>query len=255
MSPSPFRRPNSVSQPTLRLAMFHHAGGSATMYLPMSEELPADWDLLLFDMPGRGTNQRRSEPASMNHLLAEVAADIDPWLDAPIALVGHSLGAVIASEMGRYLCARGTPPVWVGVSGRVAPDYGPRPTGHLHRLDDETLLDELSGMGAMDRERLTAIPNLRDHFLRTARSDLRLVESYIEPPDRNALTCPLTVFASTDDEWAPLAGMPGWRRETTHSFRQREFSGGHFYFLGERFAEFAQCVVAEAGRNLHLPQE
>src|SRR5262249_47774789 len=40
-----FVRPRPLVNPSLRVIAFHHAGGSAAMYCPMSTELPADWEL------------------------------------------------------------------------------------------------------------------------------------------------------------------------------------------------------------------
>jgi surfactin synthase thioesterase subunit len=238
-----FVRPRPRVNPALRLIAFHHAGGSAAMYHPMSAELPADWELLVLDLPGRGKRFTEAPIGDMAALVARVVEDVHPWLDAPVALFGHSLGAILAVELARACEARGTPPVWVGVSGRVAPTLQGQ-TRQLSALDDATLLAEVIALGGTP-ERLGEIPELRDHFMRVVRADIAALESYRPAADREPLGCPVTGFAGTTDTWAPPTTMRPWARETRGAFHLCELPGGHFYFLGPAFAGFTRDIVGE----------
>lgn len=258
-----FVRPRPVDNPTLRLIGFHHAGGSAAVYHSLIHQLPPDWDLLLLDLPGRGKRYAQTPVEDMSELVAHAVRDVRPWLDSPgrrdrgpvgpmagvgghgqaFALFGHSLGAILAAEVGRALQVTGMPPTWVGVSGRVPPGT-PAARGGLHELGDADLLAELSAMGGMP-DRLGEVPEFRALFLRIVRADLRAVDSYRPDPGRTPLTCPLTVFGGSADAWAPPEAMAGWSRDTYGNFRERYFPGGHFYFLGSAFAGFARALVAE----------
>jgi surfactin synthase thioesterase subunit len=213
------------------------------MYYPMCAELPADWELLVLDLPGRGRRYTEQPIGDMGALVARVAEDVHPWLDAPVALFGHSLGAILAVELGRACEARGAPPVWVGVSGRVAPTLQ-RQTRRLSELDDASLLGEVIALGGSP-ERLGEIPDLRAHFMRVVRADISALESYRPAADREPLGCPVTGFAGSSDTWAPPTTMRPWARETRGAFRLCEFSGGHFYFLGPAFAGFTRDLVRE----------
>jgi surfactin synthase thioesterase subunit len=237
-----FVRPRPLAAPSLRLIAFHHAGGSASMYHAMTAWLPADWELLILDLPGRG--KRHGQPAlhAMRAAIERAVEDIRPWLDVPVALFGHSLGAILAAEVGRACEALGTPPVWVGVSGRVAPSLqaeAPR----LSQMEDAALLGELIALGGTS-ERIHDMPELRAHLMRIVRADIALLESYEPSPDRAALGCPVTAFAGASDVWAPPAAMLPWARETRAAFHQRLFAGGHFYFLGPAFEGFTRDVAA-----------
>jgi surfactin synthase thioesterase subunit len=243
-----FVRPRRLADPSLRLIAFHHAGGSAAMYHAMSAALPATWELLILDLPGRG--KRHAEPliSAMPAAVARVVEDVRPWLDVPVALFGHSLGAILAAEVGRACQGLGLPPVWVGVSGRVAPALQAQ-TRRLNLLDDDTLLAHVVGLGGTPG-RIGELGELRERFLRVVRADLALLESYRPEPGRAALCCPVTAFAGASDEWAPPSTMRPWARETQGEFRQHEFAGGHFYFLGPALADLTATIVGDLGGYL-----
>jgi len=209
----------------------------------MHTELPADWELLILDLPGRG--KRYAEPPihDMPALVERVVQDVRPWLDAPVALFGHSLGAILAAEVGRACERFGAPLVWVGVSGRVAPTLQAQ-TRRLSTLDDATLLAEVIALGGTP-ERVGEIPELREHFLRIVRADIAVLDSYQPAADRAALACPVTAFAGTSDVCAPPTTMRPWARETRSDFHLRMFDGGHFFFLGPALPGFTREVVRE----------
>jgi len=244
-----FIRPRPVASPSLRLIVFHHAGGSAAMYRALAGELPPDWELLIFELPGRGKRHAEALITTLPEVVARAAGDIAPWLDVPVALFGHSLGAILAAELARVCERLGAPPVWVGVSGRVAPMFQSQARG-LSLLDDATLLAEVLALGGTP-ERIHDIPELRERFLRVVRADIAVLESYWPAPDRRPLRGPVTAFAGTTDVYAPPATMQRWDRETDGEFRLRLFPGGHFYFQGPAFAELARAVVEEIAP--HVP--
>ena len=238
-----FLRPRRLVKPSLRVIAFHHAGGSAAMYHPMSAELPADWELLVLDLPGRGRRYAEEPITTLPELVARVVEDVRPWLDTPVAFFGHSLGAILAVEVARVCESLGTPPVWVGVSARVAPTLQAQ-ARRLSLLDDEQLIAAVLELGGMP-EQVCEIPELREHFLRVVRADIAVLESYQPSPDRAALGCAMTAFAGTSDVWAPPTTMRPWARETRSDFHLRLFEGGHFYFLGQAFAGFTRALVRE----------
>ncbi|ATQ70970.1 MULTISPECIES: thioesterase II family protein [Methylosinus] len=240
---SPFVRPRPVANPAARLVVFHHAAGSAGTYYPMSAAIPSGWDLLLHDLPGRGKRFGERPIAVMADLVARVTEDVRPWVDAPLALFGHSLGAIIAAEVGRACDGMGAPPIWIGVSGRIAPALPPTRRS-LHEYDDAALLEELLALGGTP-QRLGDSPEFLQLFLRNARADLAAVESYEPEAARARCACPMTAFAGTKDPWAPPKVMEAWEQETTGSFRLRQFEGGHFYFFGAAFAALTRGIVAD----------
>ncbi|AXI80110.1 thioesterase II family protein [Peterkaempfera bronchialis] len=242
---SPFVRPRRLDDPALRLVVLHHAGGSGAAYFPLVRSLPADWDALLLDLPGRGKRHAQPPLEDMAELVARVTEDILPWADGPpLAIFGHSLGAVVAHETARALEARGASPVWVGVSGRAAPGWQGAAALPRHDLSDTELMSRLTEMGGM-HPRIDELPDFRERFLDLVRRDLRAVAAYRPDPAREPLGVPLTAFGAVDDAWAPPRSLARWEQETCEEFRQRTFTGGHFYLLGPGGAAFTAELVRE----------
>lgn len=240
-----FVRPRRVERPTLRLIVFHHAGGSAAAYYPLAKLLPADWEVLLHEQPGRGL--RRGEPIrrDMRQVVDGAFADVLPHTDATFALFGHSMGAIVAAEVGRRLVEVGRQPLWVGVSGRRASQPSASSELRLARMDDTDLFRTLLELGGTP-ERLAQIPELKALFLRVTRADLQAVGSYRPDRRRPALPCPLTAFGGISDPWASPESLSDWQEETVSDFRQSLFPGGHFYFLDTAFAVLAREIRTEA---------
>ncbi|MFE3489301.1 thioesterase II family protein [Streptomyces griseus] len=241
---SVFVRPRRVADPVVRLVVIHHAGGSAAAYHPLGRRLPDDWELLLLDLPGRGKRHTEAPLERMAELAEATADAVMPWTAGPpLALFGHSLGALVAAEAARSLEGRGPGPVWVGVSGRPAPSAFE--AGSLHpALPDDQLMARLTAMGGIPA-RIEEVPGFRDRFLRLVRADLRALVSYRPAPGRSRLTAPLTAMSATSDPLAPLAELGAWGRETTGELRQRIFPGGHFHFLDDAFARLGDVLVEE----------
>jgi surfactin synthase thioesterase subunit len=239
-----------VAHPVVRLVGFHHAGGSAAVYYPLHRHLPLDWDLLLLDLPGRGKRHRMSPLDRIDEVLAIVETDVRECpADAPLALFGHSYGAILAAEVARMLADAGREPVWLGVSGRMAPAFHAQSRHRLAELTDVELMAELFAMGGLPEQAATT-PEFKERFLATVRADLRAVDSYRPDPDRMRLSCPITVFGGTSDAWAPAPTLGAWAAETTGGFRQRLFPGGHFYFLGAMFETLATEIVTAVAAAL-----
>lgn len=247
----PFLRPRAVVDPAVRLVAVHHAGGSAAAYFPLTRNLPQDWDLLLPDLPGRGLRHTREQPGDLREMAAELAADLLPWASdgVPLALFGHSLGAVVAFETARTLEEAGVRPLWIGVSGSVSPEKRAKTPSPDRELTDAELMAELDGMGGMHR-RMRESPRVLQRFLSLTRDDLRTLSRYRPDPCRVPLAAPMTAFGAVDDVWAPPGAMTTWSSETASRFRQRTFTGGHFYLFGAGFPRMAAEIEREVVREL-----
>ncbi len=206
--------------------------------------MPDGIDLCPVELPGRGARIDEEPCCRMDRLVEELCEVLQPLLDIPFALFGHSMGAYIAYELARRLsAARGPAAMHLFVSGAAAPTRAPRDPP-LHTLPDHDLIGALTSFGGTPPAVL-ACDELLAALLPTLRADLTLAETYTAPrPGRVA--CPITAFGGSNDTIDRRA-LHGWSAFTGSAFRLRIFPGDHFY-LSQAAGELAD----EMASDLHL---
>ncbi|KPI30280.1 Thioesterase [Actinobacteria bacterium OK074] len=224
-------QPSSVAE--FRLVCFPHAGGSASFYTSWARRLAPHIDVLAVQYPGRQDRFAETPVVELMDMVAPVAQELAEWNDLPLALFGHSMGAVVAYEVARRLerdAADGTgspSPAWCFASGRVAPHRGRSFGAHL--LDDDRLIARLRGLEAMD-ERLLADDELLRLVLPVVRGDCTAIETYQYEPGAG-LGCPLTVLMGDADPRVPAEDAAAWREHAAGEYELRVFPGRHFFLL------------------------
>jgi medium-chain acyl-[acyl-carrier-protein] hydrolase len=227
--------PNPAAR--LRLFCFPYAGCGASMYATWHRALPADVEVSAVQMPGRESRLKEPPLRDWDELGQRLEETLSPWAGQPLALFGHSLGALIAFEMAQRLThAPGCRLAHVFVSGCRAPhlSWDDMRTQHLPRAAFVEELRRLQGTPAD----VLACPEVLDLFLPTLRADFGLVETYIYR-ERPPLSVPISVYGGIADESASPAALSGWHRHTTSSHRQVMFPGTHFFLTEQPAAVFS----------------
>ncbi|HEY7485959.1 MAG TPA: alpha/beta fold hydrolase [Streptosporangiaceae bacterium] len=226
------KRLSGPSAPRHRLVCLPYAGGAARIFRGWPARLPQDVEVLAAEPPGHGTRIAEPPIADMRALVAPLAGELSP--DREYVLYGHSMGALVAYELGRELRRRhGTGPTALLVSGRDAPEL-PAPPPHLHDLPDAELTEALERFGGTPASVLQT-PDLMELFLPVIRADLTVAETYrptAEPP----LGCPVRVYSGGSDPLVTDAGLDAWRAESDGDFRLRRFDGDHFFLAAREDA-------------------
>ncbi|GAA0442556.1 alpha/beta fold hydrolase [Streptomyces sp. NPDC046215] len=221
-------------RPSARLVCLPHAGGSAGYFFPFSQALAGDLDVLAVQYPGR--LERHHEPPLTDigqladHVVAALTSPAACPDDLPLALFGHSLGALVAYEVANQLQDRGTPVQALFVSGRRAPSC-PDDIKPLHAMDDEAVVAELREMDGTEDE-LLSDPDVLRMVLPAVRADYRAVESYRHRP-RPRLTSPVVALTGDSDPRVSLDQAAAWADHTTGPHELRVFPGGHFYLSSQ----------------------
>lgn len=214
----------------VRLVCLPHAGGAASFYFPLSRALTPAVDVLAVQYPGR--QDRRHEPniPSLPELADRIFEAIRHLDDRPLALFGHSMGAVLAYEIALRLQDAGLPaPLRLFASGRRAPsrDRDER----LHLGSDTQLLAEVRKLGG-PHAALLAEPDVRDMVMPSIRSDYHAVEKYRHEPGRR-LSCPVTVLTGDSDPRVSIDEATAWEEHTTGPTELQVFPGGHFFLVDQ----------------------
>lgn len=234
----PFRRANSAAR--VRLVCLPFAGGGAGAFRTWADGLPPTVEVCAVQPPGRETRFGERPYTRLAPLVASLAEVLVPLFDVPVAVYGHSMGALAAFELARELRRRGGPaPLRLIVSGRVAPHVPPR-REPLHVLPDAEFRAELKRLNGtpaavLDHDELMQV------FLPVLRADFAAHETYEfreEPP----LDCPILAATGAQDTLAPPEELDGWRRHTRAAFEARVLPGDHFFIQTHR-AKFLHVLA------------
>ncbi len=221
-----------------RLICFAYAGGNAAMYLPWQARLGAGIEICAVQLsPRHGSVVRHS---SFPALIRDIAHAIQPLLDRPYTLFGHSLGALVVFELARFIKLMHLPaPSRLIVSGCDAPQHK-SDAKRVHDLPHEEFIAELRQKNGTPEEVLNA-PELLALLLPAVRADFALVEAYKYRANIR-LDMPIDVFAGQEDEVSAESLAP-WLGETNAPGEVQWFEGDHFFINSETDAVIARLRV------------
>lgn len=219
-----------------RLLCFPHGGGSAGSYFSLSAALSASLDVVAVQYPGRQDRLREPVVDDLITLAERIAGPARGLAeDRPLALFGHSMGAVVAFEVARRLDPA---PVAFFASGRRAPSTTRVET--VHKMGDEGFLAEIRRLDATHTRPLDD-PRLLAMVLPMLRGDYNAIGDYRYRPGP-PLPCPVTALTGDADPLTTVDEARSWRAHTTGDFALHVLPGGHF-FLAEHRAQVAAIVL------------
>jgi len=220
-------RPRSRPAAALRLICFPYAGGGTAIYNAWLDAMPEWIEVCPVKLPGREDRLFDPPHTSLDELPAVLANELAAFTTLPFAFFGHSMGAIIAYELARYLRRRQLPlPVHLLISGHRAPQL-PDMRPQIYHLPDAQFIARLSDMNGTPRE-VVEHRELMEMLLPTLRADFTLCDTYTYVPDA-PLECPIAALSGTDDAIANPEQMEPWRDQTSAAFNLHTFSGGHFF--------------------------
>jgi surfactin synthase thioesterase subunit len=214
-------------RPALRLICVPYAGAGIPIFHNWAGSLPPEVQVCAIQLPGRDS-QFRVPPFTRVLPLVEVLAKVlDPFLDLPFALFGHSMGALIIFELARALRIKDLRPAHLFVSACRAP-HRPERKSPVHHLRDDAFLLEL-------RERYNGIPDvvlqepdLLKMYLAILRADFELYETY-QDPGGERFDFPISAFGGWEDGEVSREDLEAWQDQTWNAFRLHMVPGDHFF--------------------------
>jgi surfactin synthase thioesterase subunit len=197
-------------------------------------------------LPGRESRFGEPLPTGVVDLVPELAEALLPALDVPFALLGNSMGALIAYELARHLRRNSLPaPTRLVVAGAKPPGGAARmpPLSHLPDAEFGRAMQARHGgipAAVLDDPQIAAI------YLPVLRADMAMVESYL-PAAGPPLTCPVSAYVGAHDTVTGPEDIDGWAAVTSGRFDRRVLPGDHFAVL-----EHADLVTGRLADELAL---
>lgn len=210
------------------LFLFPYAGGGPAVFNKWFSGFPSDMELWIAHYPGRGSRHPEPPINDLDLLVEALAQAIQPLLKRPAAFFGHSMGALVAFELARYLAQNKLPqPTIVFVSACRAPHLAdPQPP--IHALPEREFVRALQKLNGIPSELLRQ-PEAMQWLLPTLRADFEAFERYHYTPRLSPLGIPILAFGGWQDPRVNRADLEGWATHTNSGFRSQYFPGDHFF--------------------------
>lgn len=214
-------------QAQLRLFCIPYAGGGGRIFRSWPDSLPRSVEVHAVELPGR---ERRMSEAPFTNLLELVEAlgqALQPYLDKPFSLFGHSMGATISFELARYLRREyRIEPSHLFVSGAGAPQFQQEGIPD-YLLPEPEFFEKVRRLNGTPPE-LLADPETKRLLEGILRADFELVETYLYSPEP-PLNCPLSAVGGLRDDEVARDQLDAWRVHTNDKFVLRMLPGDHFF--------------------------
>lgn len=218
--------PRPVARPRIRLFCFPFAGSGSSVYRGWVTRLPAWCELVCVELPGRETRVREPLCDRLGALMPALADALALELGNEFAFFGHSMGALIAFEMARWLRRHGGPtPRLLAVSGRAAPHL-PNDEPKRYLMNDEQMVESLREMNGIPEIALQH-REMMEFILPVLRADLTLCETH-EYAAELPLSSPIVAFGGRLDR-VTQDQVEAWSAQASRHFAVHMFDGDHFF--------------------------
>jgi medium-chain acyl-[acyl-carrier-protein] hydrolase len=183
--------------------------------------------------PGRESRLREQAYTDLTELTDAAYEALEPHLDMPFALFGHSMGALLAFEFARRVRrADGPQPLRLLISAHRAPQL-PSPHPPITHLPDAEFVTEVRQRYGGVPDEVLAHAELMALLIPCLRADMALIEGY-RCADESPLDCPVSAYGGLDDAEATETELASWQTQTSGAFRIERFPGTHFYVRSMR---------------------
>lgn len=236
-----FQAPRSESSPPL--LVFPHAGAGASAYRVFAKSLADEFDVVVFQYPGRQDRAREAAAETLQEIAAGAFAafrESPHETGAPLTIFGHSMGAVVAFEFARLAEAAGLTVRLLAASSAAAPARIADLPGHP--THDEELLDHMSALNGTGADVLASRDVLR-MALPVMKADYRAFDAYSCTAD-SVVDAPILVLGGDEDEFVAPRDLYAWEGHSRGGIQVTLFAGGHFY-LNDHVAGIADLLAAE----------
>lgn len=216
----------------IKLFCIPYSGASASVYTVWKKYLPEQIALYPIELSGHGKRVKAPLYDNLEQAVKDVVISILKQLKKgePYAIIGHSMGALLAYEVYYKLMELGVhQPCHMFFSGRKAPQDQKEQTAFYAASDDEFL--KIVYIYGGTTPAVMQNKELRELFLPMLRSDFKITETYVWKEREAKIQCPITVINGKSDTSVANADMGHWRQCTQDTCSILECYGDHFFLV------------------------
>jgi acyl transferase domain-containing protein/surfactin synthase thioesterase subunit len=250
-----------LADPQLRLLCVPYAGGSGLLYQGWQRGLPAGWEVCPVTLPGHGSRLDEPLVPDVYQVVDELTEEVLRLGEEPIAVYGHSAGALIGFLLAARLQAAGHPgprrlylaafsspnaegnPFHKQCQARLdAVGYPDFPTAHEVRKMTPVQLQRLArafGFPGLDR----TDPQLLRTAMPILTNDIRMVASY-RHDGATPLTAPISALHGHRDDRVTEQQVRDWAHWTTAPCRIHVLDGDHYFLHPDQCRDQVLEIIA-----------
>lgn len=211
------------------LVLFPHVGGTANTLRGFATALRCR-NVFGIDYPGRGRSTRLPFASSVDELSTTIAAGLrERFGSAPISLLGHSFGGLVAFETARQMERGGFNVEALFVSSCASPRRILRRGQSLHGAEDAVVVSWLVENGGFPAE-LAKEAEFLEYALPIVRADIALYERY-QVARGASVAVPIVCLGGVGDPSVSLSDLQDWQTFTSASCEVELLPGDHFHIL------------------------
>jgi len=233
-----------------QIVMFPFGGGSGFSFAGLISEIPDDIEIVVINPPGHMMDPQ-PPLESIEAMVRLYCGQLCPLLKQEVLLFGHSIGGIVAFEVGKALSlSRVLNRPHIVISSVNPPHHTAETVDLRSDMDAQTLVDKCAVMGGIP-EIFKREQSLLDIFLHGLRGDLKALESYsrsiaagsVKMSDLSA-----TVLYSDDDYIVHRDKLQDWQLylDVTQSVC---FPGHHFYLFDDANLKKVAALLTEEARR------
>lgn len=215
----------------INLICFHYAGGSASFFAKWNEFVGPNIQLIAVQLPGRRARLHEKPLRRISEIVSAFDQAVKPFLNKPFAVIGYSLGSVLAFEWIRLLQDRqGLAPIFFFPMACSAPQIS---LGYpkIHQMVDKEFLEMMGQLFGAIPNSVLSDPDMIAAMLPGMKADIEVLETYRFQENRK-LNVPILAIGGDMDPATTSAGLAAWQEHTEVRFEMREYQGDHFFVNG-----------------------
>lgn len=211
---------------SIKLFCIPYAGGSAYVYKQWEKYLDTSIKLYPMELTGRGIRFAEKLSKNLIEMVDDVYQQIVSELDGQkYAIIGYSMGALIAFEVVRKLQTNGyNLPVHVFFCAQNSPNRQKK--RNIYLLKEEEFYNKILELGGTEEEVINNI-DIRNIFGKILRCDYKAFETYQFKDDNQKVKCNCSVITGRED--ILISHIYDWNNVLENEANYYSIDGNHFF--------------------------